>query len=204
MKDNRLKSFSGAGLVLLSLMIFFTLLPLEAHAEEPEKVVIGVHVNDIQEIDLRTHSYRLDFYLWFRWNNPEINPAESIEFMNSFEPEDHVRTLIYDEPQLREQIPPYELAKVQAQLGGAWPKLLRIGRLRNGMWEHVFTGGTEFPDPDGGFVSLDVEVERAQLVVSVNGQRHRPIPIPREPDGRVGLMKFYDAEVRFRGFTARR
>ncbi|MCB1591585.1 MAG: hypothetical protein KDI90_03940 [Alphaproteobacteria bacterium] len=99
MKDNRLKSFSGAGLVLLSLMIFFTLLPLEAHAEEPEKVVIGVHVNDIQEIDLRTHSYRLDFYLWFRWNNPEINPAESIEFMNSFEPEDHVRTLIYDEPQ---------------------------------------------------------------------------------------------------------
>lgn len=64
----------------------------------PEKVIIGMHINEIQGIDMRSNSYSLDFYIWFRWTNPEINPWESLEFMNSFEPENHVRTPIYDEP----------------------------------------------------------------------------------------------------------
>lgn len=91
-------------LLALCLFVFSTAAQAEEKAKtpelpEPEKVIVGVHVNEIQEVDLRTHSYRLDFYIWFRWSNPAINPAESLEFMNSFEPENHVRNVIYDEPQ---------------------------------------------------------------------------------------------------------
>lgn len=93
-------------LFVAAVTAFVCAFPLPGHAQEdqtaakaPEKVVIGIHVNDIQEIDLKTHSYRLDFYIWFRWKNPEMNPAKSVEFMNSFEPENHVRTSLYDEPQ---------------------------------------------------------------------------------------------------------
>lgn len=92
--------------LVTAVLVFACALSFSGHAQEdpapaaaPERVVVGIHVNDIQEIDLKTHSYRLDFYVWFRWSNPEMNPAKSVEFMNSFEPENHVRSSLYDEPQ---------------------------------------------------------------------------------------------------------
>lgn len=66
---------------------------------KPERVIIGAHINDILALDLHNHSYRLDLYVWFRWQNPAIRPWESAEFMNAFDPADHVRTPLYDEPQ---------------------------------------------------------------------------------------------------------
>ncbi len=65
----------------------------------PERVQVGAHVNDVLEVDLRNHSYRLDLYVWFRWHNPDFKPWETAEFMNAFDPADHVRTVLYDEPQ---------------------------------------------------------------------------------------------------------
>lgn len=67
-------------------------------AQATEKVVVGVYVNDVQAIDLRTHSYVVDFYLWFRWQDNDLNPAESFEFMNTFDPEAHVGEWLYEEP----------------------------------------------------------------------------------------------------------
>ena len=46
---------------------------------------MGVLVNDIQQLDLQTHSYNVDLYMWFKWNNPDIDPSRSFEFMNAFE-----------------------------------------------------------------------------------------------------------------------
>lgn len=66
---------------------------------KPERVTVGAHINDILEVDMRTHSYRLDMYVWFRWANPALKPWETAEFMNAFDPADHVRTPVYDEPQ---------------------------------------------------------------------------------------------------------
>lgn len=48
----------------------------------PDKVVVGVYINDIQQLDLQTHSYAMDFYIWMRWTNPDINPSTTVEFMN--------------------------------------------------------------------------------------------------------------------------
>lgn len=69
-----------------------------AKAPEVDEVVVGAYVNDIHELDFRTHSYAVDLYVWFRWRNKEIDPSKSLEFMNRFAPDDHVRDQIYEEP----------------------------------------------------------------------------------------------------------
>ncbi len=69
-------------------------------APKADEIVIGAYVNDIQELDFRTHSYAVDLYIWFRWRNKDLNPAKSMEFMNRVAPDDHVRELIYEEPKL--------------------------------------------------------------------------------------------------------
>ncbi|MCM2343875.1 MAG: hypothetical protein NDJ24_04885 [Alphaproteobacteria bacterium] len=81
-------------------LLALALTPPEARASQPNEVAIGLYIADIQEIDLKTHSYRLDLYMWFRWKNPEIDPSQSAEFINMFEPADHVRTTIFDKPQV--------------------------------------------------------------------------------------------------------
>ncbi len=64
----------------------------------PEAVTVGVFINDIQELDFRNHSYAVDLYVWFRWRDPALNPAKTMEFMNRFAPNDHARELTYPEP----------------------------------------------------------------------------------------------------------
>lgn len=86
--------------LLLLILLGSGILCPQAMADTGDEVAIGVYIADIQEIDLKTHSYRLDLYMWFRWKNPAINPAESAEFINMFEPADHVRTAIFDKPQV--------------------------------------------------------------------------------------------------------
>jgi len=54
-------------------------------ANEPEIVKVGIYLNDVQSIDMRTNNYLLDFYMWFKWKNPESDPTASFEFMNHSE-----------------------------------------------------------------------------------------------------------------------
>lgn len=60
-------------------------LPRPAHAEDadPRKVVVGAYINDIQELDTERGSFTIDFYVWFRWRSPTVDPTDSIEVMNS-------------------------------------------------------------------------------------------------------------------------
>jgi hypothetical protein len=41
----------------------------------PAIVKVGFLVNDIQDIDLEQHRYQIDFYIWYQWNDPELDPA---------------------------------------------------------------------------------------------------------------------------------
>ncbi len=70
-----------------------------AQTPGPIKVTVGAYVNDIQAIDLQSHSYVVDLYVWFRWTDRSYDPTETFEFMNTFDPEAHVQTVLYDEPQ---------------------------------------------------------------------------------------------------------
>ncbi len=88
-------------IMITCLSVLLLRAPAQAQAakDAPTPVTIGLYVADIQEVDLKTHSYRLDLYVWFRWKNPAIDPSKSAEFINMFDPADHVRTSLYEEPQ---------------------------------------------------------------------------------------------------------
>lgn len=77
------------------------------------EVRIGAYINDIQAIDLRTHSFVADVYIWFRDSDPELEPGKTFELMNKFAPDDHVQTALYDEPQPQPDGSQYELFRHQ-------------------------------------------------------------------------------------------
>ncbi|MGL4395261.1 MAG: hypothetical protein ACRCS9_01860 [Hyphomicrobium sp.] len=70
----------------------------EAATVAPDSVTIGTYINDIHELDFRSHSYAIDLYVWFRWKAKDANPAKSMEFMNRANPTDHQRDLLAEEP----------------------------------------------------------------------------------------------------------
>ena len=49
----------------------------------PDKVTVGAFINDLQDIDLVSENFTVDFYLWMRWKNPAIDPSLTLESMNS-------------------------------------------------------------------------------------------------------------------------
>lgn len=114
-------------LVYICLAVFFTALVPTAQAQDvddpspPAEVTVGLYINDIQAIDLRTHSYGMDFYLWFRWQENGIDPTQYFEFMNTFDPEAHVQTVLYDEPQPQPDGSLYQVVRHQGLFSAKFP-----------------------------------------------------------------------------------
>lgn len=63
-----------------------------------EKVIVGAYINDIQNLDLKTHTYAADIYLWFRWTNAAFDPSATMDFVNPYDLWGHVRTIDNDAP----------------------------------------------------------------------------------------------------------
>ncbi len=74
--------------------------PATAAPLDKREVVVGAYIHDIQELDFRTQSYAADLYVWFRWRNTDIDPSKTLEFMNRFAPNAHVRDQIYEPPKV--------------------------------------------------------------------------------------------------------
>lgn len=89
--------------------------------EDPRRIAIGMYINDIHAIDLSRHSYGVDFYLWFRWDDPEYDPVGSFEFMNPFDPEALVQTVIYDEPKVQPDGSLYQCVRAQGLFTSKFP-----------------------------------------------------------------------------------
>ena len=71
-------------LVLAAVGVMPLALPAAARADTgPDKVTVGAFINDLQDIDLSSENFTIDFYLWMRWKNPKIDPSLTIEAMNS-------------------------------------------------------------------------------------------------------------------------
>ena len=90
---------------LLSLVltaVLFCLAGLASARDAPKEVVVGGYINEIHHVELRTHSYPGDIYIWFRWDDADDAPHETFEFMNLFDPEAHVESTGYDEPEVME------------------------------------------------------------------------------------------------------
>lgn len=71
-------------LVLVAGLVVPLGLPASASADTgPDKVTVGVFINDLQDIDLSSENFTADIYLWMRWKNRAIDPSTTIESMNS-------------------------------------------------------------------------------------------------------------------------
>ncbi|MSP55970.1 MAG: hypothetical protein EXR69_10260 [Myxococcales bacterium] len=82
---------------------------------------MGVHLNDIQSIDLKTHSYQMDFYVWFRWKNPDLDPSASMEIANPYEQWGLMVTPIYEEPEELDDGTLYQVLRVQGSFSKKLP-----------------------------------------------------------------------------------
>ena len=85
----------------------------------PTTVKVGVHINDIMAIDLRSHSFMADGYIWFRWSGDK-DPASSMEFINPFELWGHMEEVNFEEPQELDDGSLYQVMRFQ---GGFSQKL---------------------------------------------------------------------------------
>jgi len=74
----------GAAAVVVLVMVLLAdspSAPAQA-AKGPEVVTIGVFVQNMSDVDLRTGTVVADFYLWFRWRG-DIDPTLTYEFTNA-------------------------------------------------------------------------------------------------------------------------
>lgn len=83
---------------------------------EPDVVMMGAYLNDVQAIDLKNHNYMVDFYLWFRWKNPDIDPSSSLEFVNHSESWGTVITKSYEEPEVLPDGKLYQVIHVEGRM----------------------------------------------------------------------------------------
>ena len=86
-RRRRRRVLGGTYALLAALLVglIASAMPAPAHAEEaaPQQVIVGAYINDIQELDTERGTYTIDFYMWFRWKDPQVDPTDSIEVMNS-------------------------------------------------------------------------------------------------------------------------
>lgn len=85
-------------LCLLIGLVFATRAFAQPELAEPVQVTVGAYINDVQALNLREHSYAMDVYLWFRWEDDELVPAETVEVVNPNELWGHVADAQYEEP----------------------------------------------------------------------------------------------------------
>ncbi len=108
--------------VIFSILLFLSFdAPIHAQATIPDEVVFGVYINDIQQLDLKTQSYAMDFYVWLRWKNPAIDPSKTFEFMNPYNRSDHTVTALYETPQKMPDGSLYMATRFQGQFSSPMP-----------------------------------------------------------------------------------
>ena len=85
--------------------------------------MIGAYINDIQELDFKTNSYAVDLYVWFRWKptDKSVDPSKSMEFMNRYNPDDHLRTELYEEPKAMPDGTVYSIIRNQGRFSTKFP-----------------------------------------------------------------------------------
>ncbi len=90
-------------------------------AAKPEVVTVGALINDIQQLDLQTHSYAVDIYLWFKWRNPDIDPSRTFEFLNPFELWGTIRQYAGVKPETLSSGEQYSSLHVQGKFNASLP-----------------------------------------------------------------------------------
>ncbi len=117
--QRRAASRWAAGAIIVSAWLALAGFPGAAQEQAdsgPEIVTIGAYLNDVQSIDLRNHNYLVDFYLWFRGTNPEIDPSNTMEFVNHSESWGTIITKSTEEPEVLADGQFYQSMHVQGRM----------------------------------------------------------------------------------------
>lgn len=71
-------------IILCGLTLFTVNGKSNTSAESPATVDVGIWLVNVEKVDLSANSYKLDFYLWFRFNSSEISAdnVANFEFVN--------------------------------------------------------------------------------------------------------------------------
>jgi hypothetical protein len=95
--------------------------PPSSDTGPPERVRVGALINDIQQLDLQTHSYAVDIYIWFKWDNPDIDPSRTFEFLNPYELWGHIRQYAGVKPETLPDGTQYSSLHVQGKFNTKLP-----------------------------------------------------------------------------------
>ncbi len=93
----------------------------EPAGDAPAVVRVGALINDIQQLDLQSHSYSADVYIWFKWDDPEIDPSRTFEFLNPFELWGHIRQYSGVKPEVLPGGTLYSSVHIQGKFNAALP-----------------------------------------------------------------------------------
>jgi hypothetical protein len=74
--------------------------PAPGQYPEAEIVKTGIYLMNIYEMEINTHTFNADFYIWFKWKG-DRDPS-NIEFVNSVQKWGLTQTYFYEEPILLE------------------------------------------------------------------------------------------------------
>ncbi len=99
----------------------YSVIPTNEAPTTVSLVTVGVFINDIQEIDLKQGSYQVDFYLWMRWRNPDIDPADTIELINPFERWGTVTEMLFPQPEVMPDGSFYQVIRYQGDFAAKLP-----------------------------------------------------------------------------------
>jgi hypothetical protein len=68
--------------------------PAPATGQPPQTITVGLYLQNIPEIDIRSNSFTAEFYIWFRWSG-DIDPTLTYQVTNAVSVADMSRIPIY-------------------------------------------------------------------------------------------------------------
>ena len=88
-------------------------------ADKPQELRVAVHVNDIQQISLKTHSFYADLYIGLRWTDPDWRPGETLTWMNPFQLWAHITRRMTGDPETLKDGTLFEWIRVRGEFNVA-------------------------------------------------------------------------------------
>jgi len=67
----------------IMLLLFMTVTVIFAQEKKPDEVKVGVYLIDVYNLNFKDKDVTVDFYLWFSYKNPELDPLKTFEIVNA-------------------------------------------------------------------------------------------------------------------------
>ncbi len=113
-------------------------------------------------------------------------------------PDDFFAAYVFDAEKERPDRTDTEPVKKHREVHGSSLKLLRVARIQQGRWDQ--RGQIFVAFPDAGFVKLEVTSKGFGAVTFRVGNEEHDFSLERDVGGRVGILKYYEAFIRYRSF----